>query len=123
MATLMCESGSRSSTTCAAGRHCAACAYKIPIGGTLRSSHRGPAVPTHQSDTMRIIAILLIALGALALIYGGFSYTQDKTAVNVIRLDSPSISEIDAAASAGMKLDILLCPASSLRSNRWPKFQ
>ena len=28
---------------------------------------------------MRIVAILLIALGALALIYGGFSYTQDKT--------------------------------------------
>jgi len=28
---------------------------------------------------MRIIAILLIVLGALALIYGGFSYTQDKT--------------------------------------------
>jgi hypothetical protein len=28
---------------------------------------------------MRIIAILLIVLGVLALIYGGFSYTQDKT--------------------------------------------
>jgi TRAP-type C4-dicarboxylate transport system permease small subunit len=32
---------------------------------------------------MRIIAILLIALGALALVYGGFSYTQDKTAVKL----------------------------------------
>ena len=32
---------------------------------------------------MRIIAILLIALGALALIYGGFSYTQDKTAAKI----------------------------------------
>jgi len=32
---------------------------------------------------MRLIAILLIALGALALIYGGFSYTQDKTAVKL----------------------------------------
>ena len=32
---------------------------------------------------MRIIAIILIALGALALIYGGFSYTQDKTAVKL----------------------------------------
>jgi TRAP-type C4-dicarboxylate transport system permease small subunit len=32
---------------------------------------------------MRLIAILLIALGALALIYGGFSYTQDKTAAKI----------------------------------------
>jgi TRAP-type C4-dicarboxylate transport system permease small subunit len=32
---------------------------------------------------MRIIAILLIALGALALIYGGFSYTQDRTAAKI----------------------------------------
>lgn len=32
---------------------------------------------------MRIVAILLIALGALALIYGGFSYTQDKTAAKL----------------------------------------
>ena len=32
---------------------------------------------------MRLIAILLIALGALALIYGGFSYSQDRTAVKL----------------------------------------
>jgi hypothetical protein len=32
---------------------------------------------------MRIVAIILIALGALALIYGGFSYTQDKTAAKI----------------------------------------
>ncbi len=32
---------------------------------------------------MRLIAIILIALGALALIYGGFSYTQDKTAAKL----------------------------------------
>ena len=32
---------------------------------------------------MRLIAILLIALGALALVYGGFSYTQDKTAAKI----------------------------------------
>ena len=32
---------------------------------------------------MRIIAIILIALGALALIYGGFSYTEDKTAAKI----------------------------------------
>ncbi len=32
---------------------------------------------------MRVIAILLIALGALALVYGGFSYTQDKTAAKI----------------------------------------
>jgi TRAP-type C4-dicarboxylate transport system permease small subunit len=32
---------------------------------------------------MRIVAVLLIALGALALVYGGFSYTQDKTAAKI----------------------------------------
>ncbi|MEP6504425.1 MAG: hypothetical protein ABJD97_13900 [Betaproteobacteria bacterium] len=32
---------------------------------------------------MRIIAIILIVLGALALAYGGFSYTQDKTAAKI----------------------------------------
>ena len=32
---------------------------------------------------MRVFAILLIALGALALIYGGFSYTQDRTAAKI----------------------------------------
>jgi TRAP-type C4-dicarboxylate transport system permease small subunit len=31
----------------------------------------------------RIIAIALIALGALALVYGGFSYTKDTTAVKL----------------------------------------
>ena len=32
---------------------------------------------------MRVFAIVLIALGALALIYGGFTYTQDKTAAKI----------------------------------------
>jgi len=32
---------------------------------------------------MKIVAILLIVLGALALAYGGFSYTDDKTAVKL----------------------------------------
>ena len=32
---------------------------------------------------MRFIAILLIVCGALALIYGGFSYTQDKTEAKI----------------------------------------
>jgi hypothetical protein len=32
---------------------------------------------------MKIVAILLIVAGALALVYGGFSYTRDKTAVKL----------------------------------------
>ena len=32
---------------------------------------------------MKIVAILLIVAGALALVYGGFSYTHDKTAVKL----------------------------------------
>lgn len=32
---------------------------------------------------MKIVAIVLIVLGMLALAYGGFSYTDDKTAVKL----------------------------------------
>jgi len=32
---------------------------------------------------MKIVAILLIVAGALALAYGGFSYTKDKTALKI----------------------------------------
>jgi uncharacterized membrane protein YidH (DUF202 family) len=32
---------------------------------------------------MRIAALVLIVLGVLALAYGGFSYTDDKTAVKL----------------------------------------
>ena len=32
---------------------------------------------------MRIVAILLIAAGILALVYGKFNYTEDKTAVKL----------------------------------------
>ena len=34
-------------------------------------------------NTTKIIAILLIAVGVLALVYGGFSYTKDTTAVKL----------------------------------------
>lgn len=32
---------------------------------------------------MRLIGLVLLVSGALGLIYGGFSYTQDKTALKV----------------------------------------
>ena len=38
-------------------------------------------------NTLRFIAIALIAAGALALMYGGFSYTQEKTAVKLGSLE------------------------------------
>jgi hypothetical protein len=34
-------------------------------------------------DTQRIVAIALIVLGALGLIYGGFSYTSEKHTADV----------------------------------------
>lgn len=34
-------------------------------------------------NPMRLIAIVLIVAGALALAYGGFSYTKDTTAVKL----------------------------------------
>jgi len=32
---------------------------------------------------MKIVGLLLIVAGALALVYGGFSYTRDRTAVKL----------------------------------------
>ena len=32
---------------------------------------------------MRIVAIVLVVLGVLALVYGGFSYTDEKTAAKL----------------------------------------
>ena len=34
-------------------------------------------------NTTRVIAIVLIVAGVLGLVYGGFSYTKDKTAVKI----------------------------------------
>jgi len=34
-------------------------------------------------NTIKIVAIVLIAAGALGLLYGGFSYTKDTTAVKL----------------------------------------
>ena len=34
-------------------------------------------------NSIRLAAIALVVVGALALIYGGFSYTKDTTAVKV----------------------------------------
>jgi hypothetical protein len=48
-----------------------------------RSASYAGRLKNQRAHTMRIIAIILIALGALALIYGGFSYTQDKTAAKL----------------------------------------
>jgi hypothetical protein len=36
-----------------------------------------------QMNTTRLIAIVLIVAGVLGLVYGGFSYTKDTTAVKV----------------------------------------
>ena len=36
-----------------------------------------------KMNTTRIIGILLVAVGVLALVYGGFSYTKDTTAMKL----------------------------------------
>ena len=53
---------------------------------------------------MRIIAIILIALGALALIYGGFSYTQDHTAAKIgpIELNVKETKTVSVPVWAGI---------------------
>lgn len=53
---------------------------------------------------MRILAIALIALGALALIYGGFSYTQDKTVAKLgpIELNAKETKTVPVPMWAGI---------------------
>lgn len=36
-----------------------------------------------QMNTTRLVAIVLIVAGVLGLVYGGFSYTKDTTAVKI----------------------------------------
>lgn len=46
----------------------------------------GRDVPTRKErnmNTLRIVAIALIVAGALGLLYGGFSYTKDTTALKL----------------------------------------
>ena len=40
-----------------------------------------------MSNTIRVIAAVLIVAGALALVYGGFSYTRRTTAASIGPLD------------------------------------
>jgi hypothetical protein len=53
---------------------------------------------------MRIVAILLIVLGVLALAYGGFSYTQDKTVAKIgpIELNAKETKTVPIPMWAGI---------------------
>ena len=53
---------------------------------------------------MRIIAILLIVCGVLALVYGGFSYTQDKTVAKLgpIELNAKETKTVPIPMWAGI---------------------
>jgi hypothetical protein len=51
---------------------------------TRRDSMNAPFIGDEdQMNTTRLIAIVLIVAGVLGLVYGGFSYTKDTTAVKV----------------------------------------
>jgi TRAP-type C4-dicarboxylate transport system permease small subunit len=53
---------------------------------------------------MRILAIILIVAGALALIYGGFSYTKDTTAAKIgpIELNVKETKTVNVPMWAGI---------------------
>jgi hypothetical protein len=53
---------------------------------------------------IRIVAIALIVAGALALVYGGFSYTKDTTAVKLgpIELSVKEKKTVDVPLWAGI---------------------
>lgn len=59
---------------------------KIQLRGSRPGWRRIPAGITGEKDPMnttRLIAIALIVAGILGLVYGGFSYTKDTTAVKL----------------------------------------
>ncbi|HUR88883.1 MAG TPA: hypothetical protein VMZ74_07350 [Ramlibacter sp.] len=55
-------------------------------------------------NTTRIVAIVLIVAGALALVYGGFSYTKDTTAVKLgpLELSVKEKQEVNVPMWAGV---------------------
>lgn len=57
-----------------------------------------------MNNTARIVAIALIVGGALALAYGGFSYTKDTTAVKLgpIELSVKEKKEVNVPVWAGV---------------------
>ena len=52
---------------------------------------------------MKILGIVLIIVGVIALVYGGFSYTTTKKAVDMgpIQIDRKESHSVPAAAGAG----------------------
>jgi hypothetical protein len=57
-----------------------------------------------EMNGIRIVAIALIVAGALALLYGGFSYTKDTTAVKLgpIELSVKEKKSVDVPMWAGI---------------------
>ena len=55
-------------------------------------------------STIKIVAIVLIAAGVLGLLYGGFSYTKDTTAVKLgpIELSVKEKQTINVPVGAGV---------------------
>jgi hypothetical protein len=59
-------------------------AGRFSTGGTTSPGTVKPgSLMRPHMNTLRIAAITLIAAGVLALMYGGFSYTKDTTAVKL----------------------------------------
>ncbi len=70
-----CRSTSRSRS-----RPRSSCSPRIRRPDDRRQRRIAPPLPR---SLMKIVAVVLIVLGVLALAYGGFSYTDDKTAVKL----------------------------------------
>jgi drug/metabolite transporter (DMT)-like permease len=64
----------------------------------------GRIAPPLPRRLMKIAAIVLIVLGVLALAYGGFSYTDDKTAVKLgpLELSVKEKKTVDVPVWAGI---------------------
>lgn len=69
---------------------------------------RGRVVPSCVGDPavnpIKLVALVLIVAGALALAYGGFSYTKDTTAVKVgpLELSVKEKKSVDVPMWAGI---------------------
>lgn len=68
----------------------------------LRSNPIVEAPP--ESQTMRVVGIILIMAGALSLVFGGFSYTQEKTVVKLgpLELNAKQTKSIDIPMWGGI---------------------
>src|SRR5882724_6019791 len=84
----------------------------------FRSNWHGRCSSTAHGGTMKITGIILVVLGAIALLYGGMQYTTRERVVDVgpVHVDSDRTHQVPYAPMAGAI--VLIAGVAMLLGNR-----